>query len=451
MWATWLVALTVPWQAGLDPAAQQADKRIAVLEFRGSRGVVEVDGLKLLSDKARGGALQAVAGGGYLILTRESQDAVLKQMGVCDPQEGECDLETGRNLQAHYILTGDVLKVGSRLHLTLKLFESASGRFLAEETVQGEAVDQLLAGCPKATQGLVERGLRTATSLGSQVSFAKGRRLQRPPRVKVPESAGVGQVAAVAAEEIVERALQLQDDPRATPAAQAEAWCELAVLLEPNPYASVAQEGCARWQAYLEEVKTVEAEIEPDFDKLQRFIQLKRVSPQQKVAAVDEFLKAYRPLGNHPRVREAESLRTILAGPSAKPKATPQPTVGKAASPAPGKPAPTRTVTKAAAPAPATDTTPEPIHVLLKAAAWGGVVMSVAGATVFSLGTVGVLLGAGVGVLGYFVFSDRFEILMFPFIAAGVVGLVGSLALGAILAAGGVILTASSLVALLVE
>jgi TolB-like protein len=367
------------------PDVGVTDRRIAVLEFRAGRGKVETDALKLLSDKARGGALEAVRGDRFLIVTRETQETLLRQQGVCNAQEGECDLETGRNLQAHYFLTGDVLEIGGVLHLTLKLFETSSGRFLAEETVKGAGVGTLVDGCASATTALVKKGLGSAG--GGGIVFAQGVNVQSPPKVRVPEGLGDGVGAdAVRAEELLERALEAQDRPGATAEEQAGAWCELSAVDGVNPYQGLAQQACARWSHHVEQLEQVEASVETDWDTVNRFLQLRRKTTEQKLSVVDAFLKAYRWLPDNPRVREARAIRASLVGE--------KPTNASKASPraAPGKKVPaTRAPEQKADPAPGVTV----VSIILRALAWTGAGMAAGGTGLIALG-IFVVVGFGI-------------------------------------------------------
>jgi hypothetical protein len=319
MLTTWIVVTGVLASA---PAAAGStlsqDKRIAVLEFRGDyrNRVVEVDALKLLSDKARNGALQAVQGvGGYLIMTRETQQEILRQMGVCDLSEGECDLETGRSLHAHYFLTGEVLLIGGRLHLSIKFFETDSGRFLAEEAVKG-TVDELIDQCSAATRQAVARGLGLSVDGGERAvdtPWQPGRRLVPPPKVRVtPGMGGPTSVQSLKAEELVEVALEVQDDPKSGPADIAHAWCALAAVEVSNPYRQPAREGCIRWQAYADDVERMARGMEQEYQGLARYLRLKRPTREQKRAAVDGFLATYGVLQGDPRVVAVQRARTTL-------------------------------------------------------------------------------------------------------------------------------------------
>jgi hypothetical protein len=111
-------------------AAASADKRLAVLEFRGP---VSGDVRNLLADRARAAALRAVGRGGYVVMTRESIAALVKEMGTGGGRcgEGECEVEIARSIGADLVVTGEIVKIGGQYLVTLKLHETARGALLA--------------------------------------------------------------------------------------------------------------------------------------------------------------------------------------------------------------------------------------------------------------------------------------------------------------------------------
>ena len=49
----------------------------------------------------------------------------------------ECAVETGRLLQASYIITGDIIKFGRSLRVTVRLHDTQTGRLIASEVANG--------------------------------------------------------------------------------------------------------------------------------------------------------------------------------------------------------------------------------------------------------------------------------------------------------------------------
>jgi uncharacterized protein YbgA (DUF1722 family) len=57
--------------------------------------------------------------------------------------EGECEVDTGRRIGADAIVSGEVLKVGTRYKLTLRLHETHEGRLLGAAVASGKSIDEL--------------------------------------------------------------------------------------------------------------------------------------------------------------------------------------------------------------------------------------------------------------------------------------------------------------------
>ena len=106
-----LVALLCCY-AGGSFAAPEAEQRLAVLEFSGDLEPVD---LAEISDGVRSGTLSALRGRAYTIMTRESMAVMLQDMGIeLDCAEGECEVETARNVGAAYVVSGQVIELSGK-------------------------------------------------------------------------------------------------------------------------------------------------------------------------------------------------------------------------------------------------------------------------------------------------------------------------------------------------
>lgn len=117
---------------------------IAVLEFRTKLGDAEKadSDPSYFSDVVRSQALDELPNA--RIMTRENM-TVLMQAGGKNLADcvGECDVDTGRNLGADEVITGELLKVGTSFKLDLKLHSTADGQLLAGAQASGKTVDEL--------------------------------------------------------------------------------------------------------------------------------------------------------------------------------------------------------------------------------------------------------------------------------------------------------------------
>ena len=95
------------------------------------------------------------------VITRENLLVLLHENGkdaaAC---EGECEVDTGRRIGADAIISGEVLKLGSRYKISLKLHETQSGRLLSTGVSSGRSVDELDEGLQAAASVLLAPAAR---------------------------------------------------------------------------------------------------------------------------------------------------------------------------------------------------------------------------------------------------------------------------------------------------
>lgn len=122
--------------------AQAADSRLAVLEFQGKK--IDEETLKTLADAVRGGALDGLSGRGVDVMTRENMMAMLKAMGKRECNEGECEVETARNIGADFVVSGTVTRIEDKYVVTLKMHESQKGNLLGTDMVKAKTQLEVL-------------------------------------------------------------------------------------------------------------------------------------------------------------------------------------------------------------------------------------------------------------------------------------------------------------------
>jgi len=148
-----------------EPAfARPADKRLAVLEFRGAK--IEGEVLDNFSDEVRGGAVEGLAGRGILVITRENMMVTLKDMGKKDCSEGDCEVETARNIGADFVVAGAVVKIDEAFVVTLKLFDVHSAGVLATDRVEAKSKLEVSRQLREAGRNLV------ADNIGARAAAA---------------------------------------------------------------------------------------------------------------------------------------------------------------------------------------------------------------------------------------------------------------------------------------
>ena len=126
----------IPARGRLADGAQ-----VAVLDFKRGEGFSSGDA-RYLTDVVRGAVLTSAPR--LSVMTRENLLVLLqasgKDLAEC---EGECEVDTGRRIGADAVVSGDLLKFGARLKLSLRLHETKAGRLLATAVASGSTLEEL--------------------------------------------------------------------------------------------------------------------------------------------------------------------------------------------------------------------------------------------------------------------------------------------------------------------
>ena len=148
------------------PSAALASQLVAVLEFRGV--ALDDQVLLKLSDSVRVAARETLPKSDYVLMTRENMVQILRDNEL-DPNciRGECEVETGRNIGAELIISGDVLKLSGQYLLTIKLYETASGNLLSAKEAEAESELALVREVGPITKSVLQDGL----GVGKKSSF----------------------------------------------------------------------------------------------------------------------------------------------------------------------------------------------------------------------------------------------------------------------------------------
>lgn len=128
--------------------------KLAVLDFQNYATDLRPQDVRYFADVVRGATLRAAPS--LDVITRENLLVLLhasgKDAAAC---EGECEVDTGRRIGADAIISGEVLKLGSRYKISLKLHETQSGRLLSTGVSSGRSVDELDEGLQAAASDLL--------------------------------------------------------------------------------------------------------------------------------------------------------------------------------------------------------------------------------------------------------------------------------------------------------
>ena len=128
--------------------------KLAVLDFKNFSKDLQADNVRYFTDVVRGASLRAAPR--LEVMTRENLLVLLQATGkdaaAC---EGECEVDTGRRIGADAVISGDVLKVGSRYKISLKLHDTHEGRLLSTGVASGKTIDELDEGLQAAAVELL--------------------------------------------------------------------------------------------------------------------------------------------------------------------------------------------------------------------------------------------------------------------------------------------------------
>jgi hypothetical protein len=116
--------------------------KLAVLDFKSYTDALKPEDVRYFTDVVRGSALRSAPG--LSVMTRENLLVLLQATGKDAGQcEGECEVDTGRRIGADAVVSGEILKVGSKFKMSLKLHETAGGQLLSTAVASGKSIDEL--------------------------------------------------------------------------------------------------------------------------------------------------------------------------------------------------------------------------------------------------------------------------------------------------------------------
>ena len=197
---------------GLPAAASPAARRVAVLEFQ-SRAIDD-EARMTLSDAVRSGVLDASRGRDLLVMTRENMAAMLKEMGKTDCSEGDCEVETARNIGADYVLSGEIARIEGTYVVVLKLHACDDGRLLSTATARGKTQLDLIDPLRERGMDLVKANVGVppvspppapaaavpaASPSGDQLRPSNSGELQSPYEPQQPSTVRVVRIGEMAA------------------------------------------------------------------------------------------------------------------------------------------------------------------------------------------------------------------------------------------------------------
>ena len=148
---------------------------VAVLETVAPDSAIAVSECRFLTDELRSQAGVALPPYmGYTIMTRENINVMLPPGKSLEECEGTCIAETGKNIAADYVAQARVGKFGTKLTLTVELYETASGKLLASYTALQPSASDLWNDIKLNSKSMFARIQDETRSLGDYGSEKSG-------------------------------------------------------------------------------------------------------------------------------------------------------------------------------------------------------------------------------------------------------------------------------------
>ena len=117
---------------------------VAVLETTAAKDALSLEEKQYLTDVLRSEAVKALpAEQNYVIMTRENIITMLPPGKTLEDCEGECLVETGKNIAADYIAQGHVGRFGDELTITVELYETAGNKLLGSFSSKAQNIATL--------------------------------------------------------------------------------------------------------------------------------------------------------------------------------------------------------------------------------------------------------------------------------------------------------------------
>jgi len=135
--------------------AQATPKKIAVLEFI-NQAKLKVGEVSYLADLVRTEAT-LLPRKKYTVMTRENMLTMLPEGTSLSECEGACEVETGRNVGADYVVSGRVVRFGRSYKVTFKLHDTRDGMLVVASRASARSIEALEKPLTKACRNMFKR------------------------------------------------------------------------------------------------------------------------------------------------------------------------------------------------------------------------------------------------------------------------------------------------------
>jgi len=312
-----LLVTTVVVFAGLfaNSRASAAQVSIVMMPVKLADGAPVAMDPRLLDEAL----LTALADAGdFKVFGRSDMNAVIgyeAQKDLLGCNNDTCFAEIGAALGAERIVDTSLTKAkgAGPWNLTTKLINvRGKPEVLARlvQSIDGDA-NAVLAALPFVMRDLAAKaGLQVKAK--SEIGFSPIRVTSAPVVDRLADSTPVAELGQIniEAENLLEAALNAEENPASQPEAKRRAWCALAEVTR-NPYLARAKKACGEWTAYLSAARAANAQLAADYGTVAQYLELKRKTDGQKLAVLDAFLRAYGGV-DALEVRQVATLRARL-------------------------------------------------------------------------------------------------------------------------------------------
>ncbi len=129
-------------QAAVVKEEPKEKKKVAVLEFLNFAKITTYEA-QAITDMVRMAAREVLSRTQFMVMTRESILQLLPPGKNLESCEGECEVETGKNIGADYIVSGEIGRFGRNLQIKMKLFDTKTSDLLGVKIVSAPTIDKL--------------------------------------------------------------------------------------------------------------------------------------------------------------------------------------------------------------------------------------------------------------------------------------------------------------------
>jgi len=252
-----------------------------------------------------------------VVATEEEQREIerLKLSNLNTRYDNEAACEIGFELPPTSLLKAQITGQRDRTRLFLQLLNLESGCLLASSVVDWGGRNSSLAvseGVAELTQKLRGPMQRPVVKSG-ELRFSGSVQIQ-VPKIILPPSDGDSSLKEInlKVERKLETAEETNENPKATPEQKFAAWCSLAEVRSRNAYQSAADQACEKWRLYAYKYRKQEQTLAQDYGILSGYLSLRRKNKKQKLAVVNEFLRAHG-TAKHPLVTDVRMLKKKIS------------------------------------------------------------------------------------------------------------------------------------------